>query len=969
MDSIVDTEANLRILILAGNGVDETAICSLLGDNEYGLARYASVSRGVRRLEKEEVDLVLVAPDGDDATWVRAVRRVGDEFKLPVIVLAPIKSDLVGKALELGVYDAFELGVATPAEFTGGLRHLKTQLDLVGQLVKEREMFDWIEETGRLGSWEMDKEGKTRWSKGLRQHFDDGRRRLDESFASVRQFVHQDDLDVYDQANKATFEEGWPLDFEYRIVGADGEIRHLHLHRRVEVDSGGNVVRAYGLAQDITQQKEFEHFLFRRDAILQVVGIFAGRFLREADWEGGIDNALRELGKAADVTRVFIFRKSSGRDDGANMSMAHEWASPQVAPAIGLPEVQNQAFSPLFDRWRAALLRRKIVAGHVRKFHKEEREFFESVGTKSVLVVPIFVGSEWWGFMGVSEQRKERDWLPVEIESLTMVANIFGSAVLRRRMEDQLVEANRSAEEAKTVALEASKAKSRFLANMSHEIRTPISGILGMAEMTITTGLTSEQRENMDMIRDASRSLLTIVNDVLDISKIEAEKMELKPADFKFRTELETIVRSFEPQAGQKGVVFQYRVSDDVPAFVHGDPDRLGQVLRNLIGNSLKFTERGLVELTVEVADREANRTSLQFTVRDTGEGIAKDKLDTIFDSFTQADSSVRKKHQGTGLGLTISRELVEMMGGEISVDSEPGRGSTFSFTAWFGRVEGHETVAEAKPTALPQTLHLNILLAEDNPLNQKFLTHFLSMFGHKVTVAENGAEALAALETNGRSFDLVLMDIQMPKIGGIEATRIIRESDGRRYDSSIPVIALTAYAMKGDKDRMLAAGMDDYVSKPVDMKELSAAIARSVAGRGEGQSVSAPAVSQAVRGQVAADGIHVKLDMESLIERFEGDMILLKDILDLFMLEADEKITKLDTGIEEGNPDELGAALHSITNLASHVLDMDVVHMSRRLEKLCYLGKMDQVLAGVKGLRSRFVALVQVVGERAKTL
>jgi signal transduction histidine kinase len=207
-------------------------------------------------------------------------------------------------------------------------------------------------------------------------------------------------------------------------------------------------------------------------------------------------------------------------------------------------------------------------------------------------------------------------------------------------MSRKLVEANRSAEEASSAALEANMAKSMFLANMSHEIRTPISGILGMAEMMVTTGLTETQREHMDMIRDASNSLLNIVNDILDISKIEAGRMELKPEDFTFRSALETSVRSFGPQAEASGLVFRYTVAEDVPARLNGDPDRLGQVLWNLIGNALKFTPRGLVELNVELFRAEAGRVCLRFEVRDTGVGIPEDKLDAVFDSFTQADSS-----------------------------------------------------------------------------------------------------------------------------------------------------------------------------------------------------------------------------------------------------------------------------------------------------------------------------------------
>jgi len=810
--------------------------------------------------------------------------------------------------------------------------------------------------------------GETVWSGGVKRILkDDGR--LSKDFSSIRQFVHPDDLDVYEEANRATFVQGWPLDFEYRVKMDDNETRYLHVHRRVEHSPDGGVTRAFGMIRDVTAEREFENFLFRRDAILQVVGAFAERFLRESDWQTGMGSALQRLGKAAEVSRAFILRKGAGQDDTATLSMAYEWAAPSVEPFINRPEVQEQSFSPNYDRWRAALLRRKIVAGHISNFQAGERQFFELNKSKSIMLVPIFVGNEWWGVIGFSEQ-EERDWLPVEIESLTMVADIIGSAILRHRMEFQLVKANLSAEDAKTIALEASKTKSRFLANMSHEIRTPISGILGIAEMNITTGLTTEQREHMDMIRDAARALLTIVNDVLDISKIEADKMELKLADFELRPVLETMVRPFGAEAASKGLVFQYLVAEDVPVHVLGDPDKLSQILRNLIGNSMKFTDLGFVKLNVEVAEREDARTCLLFTLRDSGEGIAKEKLGTIFDSFTQADNSVGKKHQGTGLGLTISKELVEMMGGTIGVDSELGKGSAFSFTAWFDVSEKAEFVDEAVPLAVPQALHLNLLLAEDNPLNQKFLTHFLTMFGHTVTVAENGIEALAELERNGSKIDLVLMDIQMPKMGGIETTMAIRSSDGKNYDSDIPVIALTAYAMKGDKDRMIQAGMNEYVSKPVDMKELSSVIARSMIGRESAAGVpDLPMGLQTVRDRVEADGVVVDLDMDSLIKRFDGNMELLKDILDLFLIEAEDKLGKLDACLKDGSLDSLGMALHSITNIASHVLAMEVVNQSKGLERLCYKGTLDQVAEGVQKLRPKFVALVRAVRERAKTL
>ncbi|QJB55687.1 ATP-binding protein [Pseudodesulfovibrio sp. zrk46] len=957
----------MRILILAGKQTDELILTGMLGDSEFTLARYAEVSRGVRRLESGDFDMVFLMPDEKDSSWERALLRIKREHLVQVVLLRKCTDKEEVAAFEAGAFDVLSPSVMAEKCTSNSIRILLRHAQMRDTLHRERSMVDWLEETARIGYWEMDEDGKTEWSGGMRRILgDEGY--LTEDFLSIRRFVHPDDLGVYDQANKATLEQGWPLDFEYRVETANEEIRHLHVHRRVEVDAAGKRIRAYGMVRDVTPEREFEEFLLRRDAILQVVGKFANRFLRDSDWESGMDASLEALGKAADVTRIYIFRKHEGRARTAPVSMVYEWAAPGIQSLIDHSAVQEQTFE-VYSRWRSVLIGRKVIAGNISDFQTEERQFFEKIGTKAIMMVPVFVGNQWWGFIGLSDHRGERNWPPTEIESMTMLADMLGSAILRGHMEYQLKEANRSAEEAKTLALEASKAKSRFLANMSHEIRTPISGILGMTEMTITTGLSPEQREHMDMIRDAARSLLSVVNDILDISKIEADKMELSPIDFEFRSAVETCIRPFGPLADQKNIVFLHSFADDVPDNVHGDPDRLAQILVNLVGNALKFTERGLIELKVEVAERQEDKVSLLFTVRDTGEGIPADKLDDIFDSFTQADSSTRKKHQGTGLGLSICRELVDMMGGEIGVESEPGRGSTFSFSAWFGISAEGAKMEKAAPVA-PQTLHLNLLLAEDNPLNQKFLTHFLTMFGHKVTVAGNGLEVLDALTDQSNKFDLILMDIQMPEMGGLEATDAIRKSDGKLFDNNIPIIALTAYAMTGDRDRMLEAGMDDYVSKPVDMKALSAAIARAMESRKPSKvQTTTPKASQVAREKVAADGAGITLDMEALVDRFEGNTVLLKDILELFLIEAAEKLDKLDASLKKRELRVIGTVLHSITNLSSHVLAMDLVYRSRELEKQCYTKTYDEVAPQVAELRPMFEALVEVVKKRAKTL
>ncbi|WP_207262943.1 response regulator [Desulfovibrio sp. Huiquan2017] len=952
----------MRILILAGKEVAVEKLDLLPEGHEQAVVRLASVSRGVRRLEKDAADLVLFVPGPGDDSWARGVTRVRDEYGRQSMVLFA-EPGFEAEALDRGAFDCFIWGPETRSCLVHALRHLESRLDLEERLAGERSILNWMERTDAFGSWAMDREGRIRWSGGLRRMF---AREADPGpkLSGLRPYVHPDDLEVFDRANEATFDQGWPLDFEYRVVDGDGQVRHLHVNREVELGPGGDIVRAWGMARDVSLQKEFEELLFRRDAILQVLASFASRFLRKVDWDEGVSEALTKLGKVTDVTRIYLFKKVTDASGAETLVLHNEWRADGITPLDPLPENFGLRLSPHYDTWRGAMLKRKVVTGHVRHFRKEEGALFAATGARSVMIVPVFAGNAWWGFLGLSEHRCERDWLPVEIESMMLAANLFGSAIHYGEMSRKLVEANRSAEEASSVALEANLAKSMFLANMSHEIRTPISGILGMAEMMVTTGLTEVQREHMDMIRDASNSLLNIVNDILDISKIEAGKMELKPEDFTFRSALETSVRSFGPQAELNGLVFRHTVADDVPARLNGDPDKLGQVLWNLIGNALKFTPRGLVELIVSVSARESGRVCLEFKVRDTGVGIPEDKLDAVFDSFTQADSSLRKRHRGTGLGLAISRQLVNMMGGEIGVESAVGLGSTFFFTAWFGLVEEPEPeIAPARPRT-PRTLHLNILLADDNAMNRKYLQHFLTMFGHTVVTAENGVQVLDILCDKGRTIDVILMDVQMPEMSGIEATRAIRESDGRRYDRKIPIIALTAYAMKGDRERLIEEGMDDYVSKPVDMHKLSEAIVRCTADhepRKEATCRPAPPEPEA--------SCEITLDVESLSKRFEGNMDLYKDILGLFLLEAAVKFRELDCGLKAMDAKATAAALHSITNISSHVLAMDVVNASRQLEKKCYCGEMDAVKTGVAELLPRFEALIRAVEKEAARL
>jgi PAS domain S-box-containing protein len=571
------------------------------------------------------------------------------------------------------------------------------------------------------------------------------------------------------------------LDIELRFRTVAGEWRYGALRGKVVVWDGSRALRMAGTLQDITPRKEAEAAALRQQEMTEQIldQLPIPVFLK--DREGRFVRFNRKFLQYSRFTREQILGKR-----------IEEFASPN---------------------WSMIT-------------HKEDEQAWRT------------------GQMVTSERRLNNVDPPIDLLVNRIVITSGGESFLLGFSID--ISEPRAAREAMQRAVEsaeaASRAKGEFLANMSHEIRTPMNGILGMTELVLESNLTPGQREDLALVKASADALLTIINDVLDFSKVEAGKLDIEEVPFNLRQFANDTLRSMGLRAQQKGLELRLDLPDNLPATVRGDPGRLRQVLLNLLGNAIKFTQAGTVTLSLRAGQHEAEHCDIEFAVSDTGIGIPSEKRAMIFEPFSQVDGSTTREYGGTGLGLTICRRLVILMQGEIELASEPGAGSTFSFTLPM-RLAGAHVEGQALPQPELQPLvqpletapagaagdeegaGLRILLAEDNPVNQRLAVRLLERMGHRIVLVDNGQAAVERI-TSGAAYDLVLMDVQMPVLDGLSATRYVRQWE-QRHGGHVPIIAMTARAMQGDRERCLEAGMDDYLSKPIDSQRLRQLIAQ----------------------------------------------------------------------------------------------------------------------------------------------
>ena len=740
------------------------------------------------------------------------------------------------------------------------------------------ERLQMATESAGIGVWDWDVvNNELHWDDIIYRMYGINREDFDGAYEAWAHAVHPEDREWLLEAVEGTLRGEREYSEEFRVIRPDGSVSYTHSSGRVSRDADGNALQMIGVSYDITERKASEEALLLTEARL--------------------DQALL-------LTRAGYWSIVIGETDYTS--------SERVAEIFGAPPRAGFRYS--LEEWSANIAAADPAAAEAtfeiyRKAWAGETPIYDAIYPYRR---PVDGRVIWVHTLGAIISRPGR---PDEMYGV--VQEITG-----------VIEAKRELEEARRISEKASQMKSEFLANMSHEIRTPMNAVIGLSHLALKGEVSARQRDYLQKILLSGKHLLGILNDILDFSKIEAGKLEVEHRGFELREVLENVDNLIGDKAAAKGLRMTVDVADDVPTDLVGDSLRLGQILINYASNAVKFTEHGEIRISARAIERHPDDVLLRFEVRDTGIGLTQAQVARLFKSFEQADSSTTREYSGTGLGLAISKRLAELMKGEVGVHSIPGQGSTFWFTVrlGIGHVGASRRIAPAE-VSLSALAGARVLLAEDNELNQQVAADLLRDAGLRVDVAENGEIAMARLASGDEPYDIVLMDMQMPVMDGVAATREIRRLPEH---SRLPIVAMTANVTQDDRSRCLEAGMNDFITKPIEPAELWQALLKWIAPRHPASSLVA------ITASTVADAPHPPidgLDVNAGLRRTLGKIPAYHSMLRRFVAGHASVPHQIREALATGNWQHAELLAHTLRGVAGNVGASAVQQHARDLE------------------------------------